>query len=197
MLGTAQVLVKAEWVGSWEMYLHAITACLPLCAAADLPTYLKSACVYLQKMHALEEENPEVHQKFQSVFHVIRLSRQYWASLCSDHVIEQTLMRSLKRQGGLMWGSGMAEHQRAIWTMSSTVSSSYNVAMQELTTNNYITGEQHKALSTSRVSRDEADLVTVATKLDRFTLFTDDKSLCYIITGLLQMRLSIYMTYSQ
>ena len=39
--------------------------------------------------------------------------------------------------------------------------------MQELTTNNYTTGEQHKELSTSRVSKDKADLVTVATKLDR------------------------------
>ena len=73
----------------------------------------------------------------------------------------------------------MSEHQRAIWTISSTVSSSYNHAMQELSTNSYITGEQHKELSTSRVSRDEADLVTVATKLDIFTPFSDDKSLSY------------------
>ena len=57
--------------------------------------------------------------------------------------------------------------------------------MQELTTNSYITGEQHKELSISRVSRDEADLVTVATKLDRFTPFSDDKSLCRIITGVI------------
>ena len=62
------------------------------------------------------------------------------------------------------------------------MSSSYNLAMQELTTNSSITGEQHKELSTSRVSRDEADRVTVATKLDRFTPFSDDKSLCHIVT---------------
>ena len=36
--------------------------------------------------------------------------------------------------------------------------------LQELTTNSYITGEQHKELSTSSVSRDEADRVMVATK---------------------------------
>ena len=79
----------------------------------------------------------------------------------------------------------MSEHQRTIWTISSTVSSSYYLAVQELTTNSYTTGEQHKELSTSRVSRDEADLVTVATKLDRFTPFLDDKSLCHIITGVI------------
>ena len=83
----------------------------------------------------------------------------------------------IKSQGGLTRGSGISEHQRASWTMSSTVSSSYNLALQELTTNRYTTGEQHKELSTSRVSRDEVYLVTVATKLDRFTLFSDDESM--------------------
>jgi len=66
--------------------------------------------------------------------------------------------------------------------MSSTVSSSYNLAIQELTTNSYTTGEQHKELSTSRLSRDEAHLEKVAAKLDSFTPFLDDKSLRNIIT---------------
>jgi len=108
-------------------------------------------------MYELKDDNPEVHQKFQSGFHVIRRSSQYSAGLGSDLVIEQTLMRSLKSQGGLTRGSGMSEHQRTVWAMSSTVSSAYNLAMQELTARSYTTGEQHKELSASRVSRDEAD----------------------------------------
>jgi hypothetical protein len=55
--------------------------------------------------------------------------------------------------------------------------------MQDLTVNSYTTGEQHKELSTSRVRRDEVDLVKVAAKLDRFMPFSDDKSLRHIITG--------------
>ena len=102
MVGIAQVLVIAEQMGSWEMHLHANTACLPLFVAAGHPNYLKSACLYFQKMHTLEDENSEVHQKFQCGFHVIRCSSQYWAGLGSDLVIEQTLMHSLKRQGSLM-----------------------------------------------------------------------------------------------
>ena len=101
MVGIAQVLVIAERMWSWEMYLHAITACLPLFEAAGHPNYLKSARLYLQKMHTLEDENPEVHHKFQFGFHVMRGSSQYWTGLGSDRVIEQTLMSSLKRQGGL------------------------------------------------------------------------------------------------
>ena len=91
--------------------------------AAAHPNCFKSARLYPQKMHALEEDNIEVHQKLQS------------AVFGSDLVIEQTLMRSFKLQGFLTRGSVMLEYQRAIWTMSSTVSCAYNLAMQELTAN--------------------------------------------------------------
>jgi len=68
------------------LYLSgAVSACLPIFAAAGHPNYLKSARLYLQnviqKMYALKDDNPEVHQKFQSRFHVIRRSSQYWAGL--------------------------------------------------------------------------------------------------------------------
>ncbi|KAI3379074.1 hypothetical protein SNEBB_002215 [Seison nebaliae] len=183
MLGIARTLVAADRIGSWEMHLHAISACLPIFAAAGHPNYLKSARLYLQKMRALEDDNPEVYQKFQSGLHVTRRSNQYWAGLGTDLVIEQTLMRSLKSQGGLTRGSGMSEHQRAVWTMSATVSSAYNLAMEELTAKSYTTSEQHKELSTSRVNRDETDLQKTAAKLDSFTPFSEDKSLRNIITG--------------
>jgi len=144
------------------LYLSAVSACLPILAAASHPNYLKSARLYLQnliqQMYALKDDNPEVHQKFYSGVHVIRRSSQYWAGLGSDLVIEQTLMRSLKSQGGLTRGSGMSELQRTVWAMSSTVSSAYNLTMQELTVRSYATSKQHKELSASRVRRDETDL---------------------------------------
>jgi len=77
MIGIAQALVAADRMGSWEMYLRAISACLPFFVAVGHPNYLNPARLYLQKMHALEDENPEIHQKFQSGFHVIRHSSQY------------------------------------------------------------------------------------------------------------------------
>ena len=184
MLGIARALVAADRMGSWEMHLSAVSACLPIFAAAGHPNYLKSAHLYLQKMYALKDDNSEVHQKFQSGFHVIRRSSQYWAGLGSDLVIEQTLMRSLKSQGGLTRGSGMSEHQRTVWAMSSTVSSIYNLAMQDLTARSYTTSEQHKELSASRVRRDETDVSKVAEKLDSFTPFSVDESLRNIITGI-------------
>ena len=157
MLGIARARVSADRMGSCETHLSAVSACLPIFTAAGHPNYLKSARLYLQ-MYALKDDNPEVHQKFHSGFHVIRRSSQYWAGLGSDLVIEQTLMRSLKSQSGLTRGSEMSEHQRTVWAMSSPVSSFYNLAMQDLTERSYVTSEQHKELSASRLKRDEIDL---------------------------------------
>ena len=78
----------------------------------------------------------------------------------------------------------MSEHQITVWAMSSTVSSTYNLAMQELTTRSYTTSEQHKELSASQVSRDKADLGKVAEKLACFSPFSTDESLRNIITGI-------------
>ena len=78
----------------------------------------------------------------------------------------------------------MSKHQRTVWAMSSTVSSTYNLAMQELTARSYTTSEQHKELSASRLRRDETDLGKVAEKLDSFTPFSADELLCIFITGI-------------
>ena len=143
---------------SWEMHLSAVSACLSLFAATGHPNYLKSALLYLQKMYASIDDNPEVHQKFQSGFHVIQRSSQYWTGLGTDLVVELTQMRSLKSQGGLTRGSGMSEHHWTVCAMSSTVSSLYNLAMQDLTERSYVTTEQHKEFSAFLLKRDEIDL---------------------------------------
>ena len=184
MLSIARALVSADRMGSWEMHLSAVSACLLIFVAAGHPNYLKSARLYLQKMYALKDDNPEVHQKFHSGFHVIRRSSQFWASLGSDLVIEQTLMHTLKSQGGLTRGSGMSEHQRTVWAMSSTVSSLYNLAMRDVTERSYVTSEQHKELAASRLKRDEIDLGKVAKKLNSVTPFSPEESLRNIITGI-------------
>ena len=64
----------------------------------------------------------------------------------------------------------------------------YNLAMQELTANTYIIirSEQHKELSTSRVSRDEAD-----------KSFQMINHCATSLQGLMQMKMSMYMTCSQ
>lgn len=56
------------------MHLSAALCCLPAFAAAGLYNYLKSAYFYIQQMNHLCTAHPEVFQKFENGFHVIRRS---------------------------------------------------------------------------------------------------------------------------
>ena len=60
---------------------------------------------------------------FEDGFLVIHRTDQFWAGLGCDLVIEQTLMRSLMSNGGLLRGGGMTKQQRASWPLSSPVCS--------------------------------------------------------------------------
>jgi hypothetical protein len=184
MLETMRELLEADRTGSWDMHLHALYKCLPIFAAAGHANYLKSSYLYLQNMKMLDTQHPEVYHKFHNGFHVVRRSDKYWAGLGSDLVIEQTLMRSLKSTGGLTRGSGMTEHQRAVWTMSAPICSSYNYAMQNYTNTAYTTSEQHKEATTSRMERDTKDLGKLSSKFDEYTPFSEETTLRNIITGI-------------
>ena len=183
MLKVARTLVKADRTGSWDMHLGAISKCLPIFAAAGHFNYLKSAYLYLQDMTTLETTNPAVVSQFIKGLHVVRRTDKYWAGLGCDLVIEQTLMRTLKSNGGLTRGSGMTDEQRIVWTMSLPVSSLYNLAMQDFTDTTYASSEQHMDIAQSRVKRDASDLEKLSTKLRPCSPFALDPSLRNIFTG--------------
>ena len=157
--------------------------CLPIFAAAGHFNYLKSAYLYLQDMTTFETTNPAVVSQFRKGLHVIRRTDKYWAGLGCDLVIEQTLMRTLKSNGGLTRGSGMTDEQRIVWTMSLPVSSLYNLAMQDFTDTMYASSEQHKDIAQSRVRRDASDLEKLSTKLRPCSPFAPDPSRRNIFTG--------------
>lgn len=83
-------------------------------------------------MDMLENDHPDIYQKFWKGYHVIRRSNRYWAGISTDLVIEQTLMRSVKTTGGMTRGKGMSEQQRAQWVPSMLACSSINLAMQKV-----------------------------------------------------------------
>lgn len=197
MLQTAQALIKADRIGSWKLHLRAMLDCLPIFAAAGHYNYLKSSYFYLQEMCQLETRHPDIYEKFSRGFHVIRRSDQCWAGLSSDLVIEQTLMRSLKSSGGLTHGSGMTEEMRALWTMSTPITSEYNNAMQEFNDLTYTTSEQHREASKPRIKRDRSDLEKIKAKLSICTPFSSDPSLKNIVTGVVakeEVNVHVYET---
>ena len=67
-----------------------------------------SARVYLQQMTDLKAEHPDVPQRFDDGIHAIRRSDRQWAGLSSDRIMEQVMMRSVKR-----WANTRARHDGA------------------------------------------------------------------------------------
>ncbi len=62
-------------------------------------------------MLRLPETHPDVHQKFEEGYHVARRRDKLWAGLSTDLVIEQALMRSVKKSRSLRSGEGMTVNQ--------------------------------------------------------------------------------------
>ena len=105
-------------------------------------------------------------------------------------------MRSLKATGGLTRGRGMTETQRLVWLLSMKACSEVNLAMQDLTTVNYMTSEQHniiseekkekvhhKDMSKARQRKDMADTGELLNFPIPRNVFNENPTLHNIVTG--------------
>ena len=186
MISILQTFIRAERTGDWQQHLMAVRKMLPYFAASGHNLYLKSAYIYLQNMSQLPTDHPTVYQAFMSGNHVVRRSDRFWAGLSTDLVIEQVLMRSVKSTGGMTRGRGMSELQRTLWLLSMPACAEINTAMQQLTSVDFNTSEQHKEVGRSRVNRDEKDTLSFLSYLQQrnpFEVDDDDYSLRNIETG--------------
>lgn len=89
--------------------------------------------------------------------HVLRRSDRFWAGLSTDLVIEQILMRSVKKSRG----RGMEEVQRVQWFISMSARAEYSSSLQELTGTEFYTSDQHKQTIESRLKRDQHDIILI------------------------------------
>ena len=132
----------------------------------------------------LPETHPDVHQKFEEGYHVVRRSDRYWGGLFTDLIIEQVLMRSVKMHGGLTQGKGMTETQRLLWVMSMPACANMNDAMQKFTGVSYETSDQHKDMSKARQARDVNDTLNLISYLAQRDPFVENPSLFNIANGM-------------
>ncbi len=144
-----QTFIKAEWTGNWHLHLKVMHSMLPYLASADHNNYTNSIHQYLYNMESLPKYHPEVYPYFQAGLHVGIWSNRYWAGLSQDLLIEQVLMRSMQTTGGQIRGCGMRETQPLVLLLSGNACSDVNLVMQELTSMNYVTSEQHIDMSRS------------------------------------------------
>ena len=185
MIDILRLFITAERTGNWGLHLVACSQMLPYFASSGHNLYAKSTIIYLKQMSLLPDQHPDVYKHFESGLHIIRRSDRFWEGLSTDLVIEQVLMRSVKATGGLTRGRGMTESQRSAWLLSMPACAQVNEAMQCITGVNYVSSEQHKELSKSRLSRDRTDTIKLLTFLETHDTFSADGDdvLCNIANG--------------
>ena len=91
-------------------------------------------------------------------------------------------MRSVKTTGGPTRGRGITEIQRIVWLPSMPFTAEVNSSMQCLTEVRYVTSDQHKEPSKSRIERDLKDTKTVLEFLEERNPFNPDTSLRNVAT---------------
>lgn len=101
MINIMKDFLTAERTGNWKLHLKILMKMIPYFASAGHNNYLKSTYLYLQNMNKLEDDKPDVYDKFLSGYHVIRRSDTFWGGLSCDLVIEQDLMRTMKSSGNI------------------------------------------------------------------------------------------------
>ena len=175
--------LEGERTGNWKLHLKATRKMMSYKAAAGRYLYLKSDYLYLQRMSLLEHTHPDVYQKFMQGYHVVRRTDRFWAGLSTDLVIEQVLMRSIKARGGMTRGGGMTECQRAVWLLSTPITSEMNRALQSLAGVAYETSEQHKECRDSRIKKDHSDAAILFEYLTERDPFDYSPKLANIDTG--------------
>lgn len=155
MIQLLRSFIRSERLGDWILHLVTLKKMLPYFAAAGHNHYAKCIYLYLQQMLELLLTHPEVYKIFMNGDFIIRRSDRYWGGIACDLTIEQTLMRSVKSQGGMTRGSGIDEKNRLIWIQSMPECIQFNMAMQQLTGLHFETSEQHKDCGATRYDIDD------------------------------------------
>jgi hypothetical protein len=84
-------------------------------------------------MEDLAETHPHLYEPLQHGHHRIRCSDCFWAGLSLDLVIEQSMMRTNKSQGGLTRGRRLHETVRETWPSTLTECAMVRAALSTAT----------------------------------------------------------------
>ena len=151
MVDIPRKFLRAERTGNGALHIEAISKMLPFMAASGHNLYTKSARINVQRMCKLQVEHPDVYQRFEGGYHVVRRSDPLLAGLSVYLSIEQVLMRSMKTSGGLTRYRGITEQQHFKQLPAMPAFAKVNNVMQELTgVNYYNTGEQNNDMTDAR-----------------------------------------------
>ena len=150
--------IQAERTHNWDLHLLTCDQMLPILAAAGHNNYTKCIRYYLQYCKDLCEC---VKQPFkQGKFTISRGEDRLWSGTFTDQVIEQTLMRSGKSQGGLI-NITHRDTAQVKWLTTAHIMAEYSDVLRNLTSVTTDTmSEPHRDMGTTRRATDAKHVAT-------------------------------------
>ena len=184
MVSIAKEFIRAECMGDWQAHLNSIKEMLPYFHASGHFPYAKSAHLYLQDMLQLENLiNPSVYQRFIEGFFTVRRSDKLNCGTSTDMVIEQSMMKSMKTDGGISRGRSTKESVISKWVYGMHAMNTVCEGLEDLADVRMDTTDQHVDASDSRVKKDAKDIKKLLEWFSSHDPFPEVKEIISIASG--------------
>lgn len=112
--------LDSERVGDWQGHLSSVKQMVPIFHASVHLHYAKATVIYLQEMNLWKEKmTADEFKRFTEEGHfTVRRTDKFRSGTWSDMIIEQTVIKSMKSQGGLTNGRGVEDSVTNEWVLS-------------------------------------------------------------------------------
>ncbi|GBM57016.1 hypothetical protein AVEN_146043-1 [Araneus ventricosus] len=116
MVSIAKEFIRAERMGDWQAHLNCVKEIFPYFHASGHFPYAASAHLHLQDMLQLENLiDPSVFKRFIQGFFTVRRSAKFSCGTSTDMIIKQSLMKSMRTDGGISRGRSTQESVISKW----------------------------------------------------------------------------------
>ena len=162
--------VRSSRIGDWDLHLQCIREMLPWCFAYDRQNYARFMTYYWLQMTQLPQTHPEADLFLRSGGFSVQRSNNSFAMVPSDQAIEQSMNRETKTTGGIV---GFSRHPGTVqrWVLTAHDRAAVADVCMEHCGLDDATEERdtmHKECQTSRMARDETDVLHVIDTCDGF-----------------------------
>lgn len=165
--------IAAERAANWTSHVLCAQQKIPFFHASGHFHYAKCTHLYVQDMLSLRTRHPDIAKQFADKgFFTVNNSGSSWAGIWSDMAIEQTVMRSMKSDGGLTRGRGISDSVLAKWIGGASAGAAICSAVEEFSGSQFRSGEQHIDFRQSRRLRDDQDREKTGSVVRRASSFS-------------------------
>lgn len=186
MVSIAKEFLKAERMRDWKAHLNCVKEMLPYFHASGHFPYAKFAHLYLQDMEQLQNLiNPEVYEKFSGGFFTVRRSGKLSCGTSTDMVIEQSMMKAMKTDGGIARGRSTKESVISKWVYSMHAMNTVCDKLEDIANVKMDTTEQHVDASDSRMKKDARDIRRLLEWFPKHDPFPEVNKIVSIASGVI------------